>query len=162
MSLFLKLINPFVNTRIFDPKKIILKIKTMKLFLYTDGGSRQNPGPAATGAVVKNEKGEIIAESTTFLGKATNNIAEYKALIEGLALALDLKPEKITCYLDSKLVVEQSLGHWKIKETTLRPLVANIQKTLLENPNIELHHIPREKNKDADSLVNQTLDAHTT
>jgi len=130
-----------------------------ELFLYTDGGSRNNPGPAATGGVLKDSKGKIIEKFATFLGVATNNVAEYKALIEGLEIALKHKPKKLTCYLDSQLVVEQSLGHWKSKNADLRPFVMQIQKTLCEHPEITLKHIPRAKNYEADQMVNRELDS---
>lgn len=129
----------------------------MEFSLYTDGGSRSNPGPAATGGVIKNAQGKIIEKFATFLGVATNNVAEYKALLEGLELALKHKPKKLNCFLDSKLVVEQSLGRWKIKNADLKPLVMQIQKILCEHPEIKIMHIPREKNHEADAMVNLEL-----
>ncbi len=131
-----------------------------ELSLYTDGGSRSNPGPAATGGVIKDENGKIIETFGTFLGVATNNQAEYRALIEGLGLALKHKPTRLKCYLDSKLVVEQSLGRWKSKNAELRPHIMEIQKILCEHPEVTLEHVRREQNKDADMMVNQTLDAN--
>lgn len=127
--------------------------------LYTDGGARGNPGPAATGIVIKNETNETIANYGEYLGEQTNNFAEYSALISGLKKAKELGAEKIICKADSKLVIEQVSGRWKVKEPSLQPLVLEVYKLLQTFPkSYSLQHIPRELNKEADAEVNKVLD----
>ncbi len=129
-----------------------------KLLLYTDGGSRNNPGPAATGFVLQDDQDQVLKKGGSFLGRATNNEAEYQALIEGLRAAKKFSPDYLVCFLDSLLVVNQLTGVFKIKEARLRELVFEI-KTLEKNfESIRYEHIPREKNKEADAIVNQILD----
>ena len=132
----------------------------MPITIYTDGGARGNPGPAAAGIVIK-EADNTLLEFGQYLGnKETNNFAEYTAVI----LALEaLKREgyagrTLEFKMDSKLVVEQVLGNWKIKEPSLKPLVAKIRALLADFPQHSFTHIPREENYEADALVNQALD----
>ncbi len=131
---------------------------TEKLFLYTDGGARNNPGPAATGFLIKNSAGEILKKGGTFLGVATNNEAEYQALIEGLQAAKEFKPSHLDCFLDSSLAVNQLNGRFKIKESRLRKLVLEAKTLEQKFASVRYQHVPREKNKEADTLVNQILD----
>ena len=132
-----------------------------KLLLYTDGGARNNPGPAATGFVLKNGLGEILKKGGTFLGVATNNEAEYRALIEGLQAAKKFNPQHLDCFLDSSLVVNQLNGTFKIKEARLRKLVFEAKALEKEFQSIRYQHVPREENKEADAIVNQILDEKT-
>lgn len=128
--------------------------------IFTDGGSRGNPGQAAIGAVLY--KGtDVLAEISEPIGIATNNVAEYKALIAALqkALAFALHNETVAVFLDSKLVVEQVQGNWKVKEQSLLPYVQDAQRLVGQFSDITLAHVPREKNKYADMLVNRALDA---
>lgn len=129
-----------------------------KLFIYCDGGARGNPGPAATGFVVKNSAGQILVQKGQYIGKATNNVAEYRAVIAALEWIAD-HPSSINFFLDSKLVVNQLKGLFKIKNKTLQSLVITIKKLerKLSAP-VVYFYIPREKNKAADSLVNDALD----
>jgi len=130
------------------------------LHLYTDGGSRGNPGPAAIGMVIKTPDGKTtIEEKGECIGNATNNEAEYQALIEGLAMAEDYKPEKLVCFLDSSLVVNQLNGKFRIKQAHLRQLVFEVRRKManLAGTSISFHHVPREKNDHADSLLNQAF-----
>lgn len=129
-----------------------------ELFLYTDGGSRNNPGPAATGFVLRNESGEVLKKGGRFLGVATNNEAEYQALLNGLEEAKVLDPKHLTCFLDSSLVVNQLNGKFKIKEARLRELVFEVKKLEPEFVSIRYQYVPREKNKEADAIVNEILD----
>ncbi len=140
------------------------------LKIYTDGGARGNPGPAACGAVIKNEKGEIILEASKFIGVATNNQAEYKALILALEKAREiLSPDKnaksrakdknLECHLDSELVVKQLNREYKIKNEGLKPLFAQVCGLISNFDSVKFIHIPREQNKSADKLVNEELDA---
>lgn len=134
----------------------------MSLIIHTDGGSRNNPGDAGIGATIDHD-GVRVAEISEFIGTQTNNFAEYTAVIRSLekCVELDLTHESIAFRLDSKLVVEQVQGNWKIKEPTLRPLVARVRELARQFPHVSFTHIPRAKNKDADRLVNEAIDAWT-
>lgn len=125
-----------------------------------DGGSRGNPGPAGYGAVVLDPvTGEPLAEAAEYIGVATNNVAEYKGLIAGLRAAKALDPEaKVRVRMDSKLVVEQMSGRWKIKHPDMKPLAAEAA-TILPRAQVTYEWIPREKNKHADRLANEAMDA---
>ncbi len=125
-----------------------------------DGGSRGNPGPAGYGAVVLDpQTGETLAEAAEYIGVATNNVAEYKGLIAGLKAARDLFPDvRVHVRMDSKLVVEQMSGRWKIKHPDMKPLAAEAA-TILPRSQVRYEWIPREKNKHADRLANEAMDA---
>ncbi|MFJ1702116.1 bifunctional RNase H/acid phosphatase [Kitasatospora sp. NPDC088346] len=131
-----------------------------RLVVEADGGSRGNPGPAGYGAVVRDgDTGRIIAEAAEFIGRATNNVAEYKGLIAGLRAARELDPEAVVdVRMDSKLVVEQMSGRWKIKHPDMQPLAAEA-RTVLPRGRVTYRWIPREQNKDADRLANEAMDA---
>ncbi len=126
--------------------------------LYADGGSRGNPGQAAFGAVVS-EGGKVIVQLSERIGIATNNVAEYSGLIAGLRAINRLDPEaKVLVRMDSKLIVEQMSGNWKIKNPEMRKLA--IQERDAHWPeHVKYEWIPRELNSDADSLVNLALDS---
>lgn len=132
----------------------------MTYVVYTDGGSRNNPGEAAIGAVIMKD-GEIVHEISERIGIATNNVAEYVALVHALEylVAHNNAQEPAQIRLDSKLVVEQVLGHWKVKEMTLKPYVVQAQSLLQQLSTVSLEHVPREQNTHADMLVNRALDA---
>lgn len=125
-----------------------------------DGGSRGNPGPAGYGAVVLDPAtGETLAEAAEFIGVATNNVAEYKGLIAGLRAARELDPSaSVRVRMDSKLVVEQMSGRWKIKHPDMRPLAAEAAR-ILPSSQVSYEWIPRERNKHADRLANEAMDA---
>ena len=133
-----------------------------ELYLYTDGGSRGNPGPSAIGMVLKTPKGEILEQEGRQIGEATNNIAEYRALIEGLKLAQKYQPKKLICFMDSSLAVNQINGKFKVKKAHLAQLVFEVQQQLAEFSGIraEFRHIPREQNTEADNLLNQAFSAN--
>lgn len=133
-------------------------MKTAKLF--TDGGSRGNPGPAAIGAVLI-EDDKVIGQVSKQIGKATNNQAEYQALLAGLKLALENNIENIVCYLDSELVVKQMQQEYRVKDKDLQKVFVKVWNESLKFKKIIYQHIPREKNKEADKLVNLALDAPT-
>jgi probable phosphoglycerate mutase len=126
--------------------------------IEADGGSRGNPGPAAYGAVLKDaDTGEVIAEDGTTIGMASNNVAEYNGLIAGLRLAADLAPDAdIEVRMDSKLVVEQMSGNWKIKHPDMKPLA--LEANRLAPFGTTYTWVPREQNKHADRLANEALD----
>lgn len=132
----------------------------MKLTIFTDGGARGNPGPAATGVVIKDAKGKTIASYGEYLGEQTNNYAEYSALISGLKKAKELKADEVECLVDSKLVCEQLKCNWKVKETTLQKLFVVAYNLATGFKKVTYKHIPRERNKEADAEVNLVLDKH--
>jgi len=123
-----------------------------------DGGSRGNPGPAAYGALVKDaDTGRVLAEEGTTIGRASNNVAEYRGLVAGLAMAAEVAPgAAIEVRMDSKLVVEQMSGTWKIKHPDMRPLA--LEANRLAPPGTTYTWVPREQNKHADRLANEALD----
>jgi ribonuclease HI len=126
--------------------------------LNTDGGARGNPGPAAIGFVISTLSGKVLQKHGETIGDATNNQAEYKALIEGLKVILVLGGEKVVCLMDSELVVKQMQGKYKIKEQGLKILASEALRLIARLKNIEFKHIPREQNQLADQLVNGALD----
>jgi ribonuclease HI len=135
------------------------------LLAFIDGGARGNPGPAAIGVIVRDEHGTVLFEEGRCIGHATNNEAEYRALIHLLeSCAHDpilkksgAKTLRVSC--DSLLVVKQITGEWKIKEPRLRDLYEQVQRVKVKVPFVlRIRHIPREQNKAADQLVNDALD----
>ncbi|GGQ11505.1 MULTISPECIES: bifunctional RNase H/acid phosphatase [Streptomyces] len=131
-----------------------------RFVVEADGGSRGNPGPAGYGAVVLDPaSGETLAERAEYIGVATNNVAEYKGLIAGLTAARDLAPDAVVLVrMDSKLVVEQMSGRWKIKHPDMKPLAAEAAR-ILPRAQVTYEWIPRERNKHADRLANEAMDA---
>ena len=132
----------------------------MKLKTYTDGGARGNPGPAAVGVLVCDEQGEILLEHCETIGEATNNVAEYRALIEGLKRALELKASQVECYLDSELVVKQLRGEYKLKHYNMQKLFDEVRKMERNFRQVSYTHVRREEGnmRRADQLVNLALD----
>lgn len=126
--------------------------------IEADGGSRGNPGPAAYGALLRDaETGEVLAVSADTIGIATNNVAEYRGLIAGLQLAAEFAPDaEIEVKMDSKLVVEQMSGRWKIKHPDMRPLAIEAQR--LTPFGTLFTWVPRAQNSAADRLANEALD----
>ena len=141
--------------------------KIQKLNLFTDGGARGNPGPAAIGVFIRDDRDAEIAGFGKKIGVSTNNIAEYKAVIEALFWILKnreklSKTVKINFFLDSNLVFSQITGLFKIKNSQLRDLLFQVRQMELEiNIPINYSYVPREKNKDADKYVNLALDRET-
>jgi len=127
--------------------------------LYTDGGSRGNPGPAGIGAILLTASGDVVEELADSIGTATNNVAEYQALLAGLELALDRGVERLDVFLDSELVVRQVNGQYKVKDAGLKPLHAQACQLLSRFHEIEVKHVRREQNAEADRLVNEAIDA---
>lgn len=126
--------------------------------LYADGAARGNPGPAAIGFVLYDPDGEPIAEIGGVLGETTNNVAEYRALIAGLELALDRGVRSIEVRLDSLLLVKQVMGEYKVRATHLKPLHREAVKLLTRFDEASLSHVRRELNTVADALANEALD----
>jgi len=137
-----------------------LSFKTLdSLLVYTDGASRGNPGDAGIGVVVYDEKGNLIQEVGKYLGKTTNNVAEYSALIEGIKIAKDFKAKKVKFFLDSELVVKQIKGIYKVKNKNLLSLYNQVIDQLKQFEQFTIEHVPREQNKKADQLANAGIDS---
>ena len=132
----------------------------MKATMFADGGSRGNPGPAASGAVLFDEAGAVLREVGTFLGVATNNVAEWTGLLTGLEAALELGVDDLSVRLDSELVVKQISGAYRVKNEGLIPLHAKAKVLLRKFAHVDVKHVPRKQNAAADAVVNQVLDAH--
>jgi ribonuclease HI len=130
----------------------------VKAILFADGAARGNPGPAGSGAVLLDESGHVIAELTKHLGHATNNVAEYTALIIGLEEAKRRGIDEIDIRMDSMLVVRQMQGLWKIKHPNMKPLALRAGALLASFPKRTIEHVPREENLIADALSNKAID----
>ena len=130
----------------------------MKLIIHSDGGARGNPGPAGIGAIIHNEDGAVVAEISNYLGEATNNQAEYKALIAGLERAVSLGADNVDCFLDSELAVKQINREYRVKNKELAPLFLAVCNLLTKFKNYRFSHVPREMNKEADRLANEAMD----
>lgn len=136
--------------RVSRPKRVIVNV---------DGGSRGNPGPAAVAAVATDPKGNVLAERSELIGEATNNVAEYRALLLGVELARELGADEVELIGDSQLIVRQVRGEYKVKEAGLKPLHAEVTDALESLKGWSIRNVPRAKNAEADRLVNEALDA---
>ena len=134
------------------------RVAPRKVIVNVDGGSRGNPGPAAIAAVATDPAGELLAERSETIGEATNNVAEYRALLLGIALAKELDAAEVELVGDSKLIVEQVRGNWKVKQEHLRPLHRQVTDALSELGSWSIRHVKRGENERADELLNQALD----
>jgi len=138
----------------------------MKVRIYTDGGSRGNPGPAASGAVIiaikgeRGEEGEILARVSRYLGKTTNNQAEYMAIIIGLERAKTLGATEVEMVMDSELCVRQLTGVYKVKNPDIARRFVEVHNLVQDFKKVTYRHVPREKNTQADAIVNECIDAH--
>jgi ribonuclease HI len=130
----------------------------MKMIVNVDGGARGNPGPAAIGIVIRDGEGNVLQDLGETIGEATNNVAEYKALIRGIEMAKELGADELQIHVDSELVVKQMLGQYKVKHPDMKPLHAQAREAL-DGVEWTISHVRREQNADADALVNQALDA---
>ena len=131
----------------------------MKVIVHVDGGARGNPGPAAAAAVVSDAAGDVIDEAHEYLGVATNNVAEYRALIAGLEKALELSVGEVEVVSDSELVVKQMTGEYRVKNETLRDLSVRASRLARQFRKVTYRAVRREHNELADRLVNEALDA---
>jgi len=132
-----------------------------KLKIFCDGGARGNPGPAASGYVIKDVEDKILEEGGIYLGETTNNQAEYRAVVLALEKAVKYKPENIEFYLDSQLIVNQMNGLYKVKNAELKPVVEQVKKLASAYKSVTYQHVPREQNTLADAQVNIVLDNHS-
>ncbi len=126
-----------------------------KLLVYSDGASKGNPGDAGIGVVIRSTAGDVISETADYIGKTTNNVAEYKALLRGLEMASDLRADEVIVRSDSQLLVMQLCGAYKVKSEHLRPLHAEACRLLASFGCCRVEHIPREENRRADELANE-------
>jgi ribonuclease HI len=129
-----------------------------KVTVNVDGGARGNPGPAAIGAVLRDENGEVLEERGETIGRATNNVAEYRALLLGIELAAAHGADELELVGDSELIVRQVEGRYKVKDATMRELHGKVKKALDAFESWTIRHVRREHNADADRLVNAALD----
>ena len=129
-----------------------------KLTVNVDGGARGNPGPAAIGVVVRDAEGAVVEQVGETIGQATNNVAEYRALLRGIELAAAHGATEVELIGDSELVVRQVEGRYKVKNEGMKELHAQAKAALAEFDNWEIRHVKRAQNADADKLVNEALD----
>ncbi len=130
----------------------------MKLIVHVDGGARGNPGPAAAACVISSSSGEVLDEQAQLLGTATNNVAEYRALLLGLARARELGATEVEVIGDSELIAKQVQGLYKVKHPAMRPLHLQAMQALRGFERWSIRTVPRAQNADADALVNAALD----
>jgi ribonuclease HI len=130
----------------------------VKVVVHVDGGARGNPGPAAVAAVASSPEGEQLGERNGFIGEATNNVAEYRALLLGLELARELGASEVELINDSELVSRQIGGEYKVKHAGLKPLFLEAMRTLRDFDAWAVRSVRREQNERADELVNRELD----
>lgn len=130
-----------------------------RVVVVADGGSRGNPGPAGYGAAVLDPAGTVLAERAAGLGRVTNNVAEYAGLIAGLEAAIEWGARRVDVRMDSKLVVEQMSGRWKVKHPDLRPLATRVAELVAELDEVTFTWVPRSQNSLADRLANEAMDA---
>jgi ribonuclease HI len=136
--------------------------KIPEFFIQADGASRGNPGESAAGAVISDSRGRTVKELKCFLGMATNNVAEYRAVILALKKALELGAGSVTVYLDSELVVRQLRGEYKVREGHLKILHQQAVEILNQFSKYVIHYVPREENRRADQLANEAIDQRIT
>lgn len=128
-----------------------------KVVIYSDGVSRNNPGPAAIGATIKDEQGRLLATISRSIGRATNNQAEYRAVIAALEKAIKLGARQIDLNLDSELIVRQVTGRYRVKNEALKPLFGRVKELLGSLESFSIRHVPRRQNQEADRLANSAL-----
>jgi len=131
----------------------------VRVTVWTDGAARGNPGPAGIGAVVTDDAGQVLARVAEGIGIATNNVAEYRAAIEGLRAAADLGADDLVLKADSRLLIEQLRGKFRVKNPTLQVLHAEAREQLRRFQRVRLVHVARELNKAADKAANEGVDA---
>jgi ribonuclease HI len=133
----------------------------MPVQIFTDGAARGNPGPAGIGVVIRNDA-EVLVKVSDYIGKATNNVAEYMAFIRGLEEALDMGERNVEVFSDSELLVRQMNGEYKVKNEGLTPLFHHARSLTHKFKHCRIYHTAREENKLADRLANKGIDDHST
>ena len=132
-------------------------MKLKKAIIHVDGASKGNPGAAAIGATIKDEQGQLIASISQRIGHATNNQAEYRAVIAALEKALKMGVREVDLKADSELVVKQLKGEYRVKRVTLKPLYERVRQLQGKLELLTIRHIPREQNAEADNLANKAF-----
>ena len=132
-------------------------MKAEKVTIFTDGASKNNPGPSAIGAVIKDQQGQTIARISQGIGHSTNNQAEYKAIIAALEEAIRLGARQVNLNSDSELIVRQLKGKYRVKKAALKPLYQQVKQLQSRLESFTINHIPREQNREADNLANAAL-----
>lgn len=128
------------------------------LRLYTDGAARGNPGPAGLGMVIEDDRGMRLWGGCRYAGTATNNKAEYMALLDGLRKAAEWKPDRLEVFMDSELVVRQVTGVYRVRDSELAPLHRQVLGLMRGFGEVTVSHVPRERNRGADALANRAID----
>lgn len=136
-------------------------VNIKRVVIFTDGASRGNPGPAAIGATIKDKRGKLIAFISQRIGRATNNQAEYKAVIAALEHAITLGADQVEIHSDSELVVRQINGEYRVKKATLKPLYQQVKQLQSQLKSFTITHIPRQQNIEADNLANKALNGYS-
>ncbi|GFP29783.1 ribonuclease HI family protein [Candidatus Hakubella thermalkaliphila] len=129
-----------------------------RVVIYLDGGARGNPGPAGTGYLIFDEEGRLLAREGRYIGFTTNNVAEYTALVQALDRARGFEAQEIAIRSDSELVVRKLNRSYKVRDKKLKPLNERVRILLYPYRKVEIQHVPREENREADELVNQAID----
>lgn len=128
-----------------------------ELYIYTDGASKGNPGPAGIGVVVVSSDGRIVREIAEYIGEQTNNVAEYIALIKGLKCGQELGATSLSVYVDSELLERQINGAYRVKSPNLQPLYDQVSELIRSFAKVQVHHVRREQNERADKLANEAI-----
>ena len=132
-------------------------MKVKRLVIFTDGAAEPNPGPAAIGVIIKDEQGRLVASISRRIGHATNNQAEYRAIIAALERAISLGVNRVEMHSDSELVVKQINGKYRVKKPALKPLHQRVKQLVGSLESFTITHIPREQNTEADNLAHLAL-----
>jgi ribonuclease HI len=133
-------------------------LQISEVVLFTDGASRGNPGLAGAGVYITDTGGKKLIEKSLFLGKTTNNVAEYRALIIGLEEVIKINPSRVTVKMDSELIVKQLNGEYRVRNPGLLPLYKEAVERIEQIKGIRVRHIPRDENREADRLANRAID----
>ena len=136
-------------------------VNIKRVVIFTDGAAEPNPGPAAIGAIIKDKQGRLITTIARSIGRATNNQAEYKAIIAALEHAITLGANQVEIHSDSELVVRQINGEYRVKKATLKPLYQQVKQLLGLLEGFTTTHIPRQQNTEADDLANKALNGYS-
>jgi len=139
------------------PSCLIKTMQIKKMILFTDGASQGNPGRAAIGVIIKDEQGSVITSVSQSIGRATNNQAEYRAVITALEEAIKAGARQVEIRSDSELIVRQINGRYRVKNATLKPLYQKVMELQSRLEGFAISHIPREQNNEADRLANLAL-----
>lgn len=148
-----------IDSLIGKPEVIREALNVKEVKLYTDGGSRGNPGPSAIGYAILDMQDNVVKTESKYLGLTTNNQAEYQGLKEGLELCLSMNIREVHVHMDSLLVVNQMKGVFKVKNRDLWPVYESVKELVTKFAKVTFTHVPRELNKLADGMVNECLDA---